>query len=393
MNSQDTFRPQLDRVERQALLWGVVGLALCVIFFFRDRNQFFQSYLMAYIYWVAIPLGSLAILMLHHMTGGWWGYPLRRILEASSRTFWVMVAFYIPLWFGMSRLYAWTKPDAIPDDSLHHFKKVYLTSGFFTARTVIYFVILLALVYVLNKRSMDQDRTGDPNIQAKLGTLCGPGIILWGLIVSAAAFDWVMSLEPEWFSTIYGLIFIVLEALVALSFTLFVLGRLSDREPLKDVIRPSDYNDLGNLMLAFLMLLTYLSFDQFLLIYSGNLRDEIPWYLTRQFGGWGYVASFLLVFHFFVPFLLLLQRSIKRNLRLLSRVAAFLIVLTLVDVYWLVVPSLEKTGPHFHFMDLFALVGIGGIWVAAFARQLKRLPILPLHDPRFEGVLLHEHGD
>jgi hypothetical protein len=393
MSSIDTYRPQIERVQKRALVIGIIGLLLCALFFFRDRDQFFRSYLMAYIYWVAIPLGCIAVLMLHHMTGGWWGYPLRRILEAGTRTFWIMVALFVPLWLGMSRLYSWTKPDAFPDDTLHHFKRVYLSSGFFTVRAVIYFLILLGIVYFLNKRSMDQDRTGDPRLQAKLGSMSGPGVVLWGMIVTSAAFDWVMSLEPDWFSTIYGMIFIVLEALLALSFVLFVLGRMSDREPLKNLIRPTDYNDLGNLMLAFLLLWAYLQFDQFLLIYSGNLRDEIPWYLTRAFGGWGFIGAILIVFHFFVPFFLLLQRSIKRNLRSLSRVAAYLIVLSFVDVYWLVVPSFEKTGPHFHLMDLFAIVGIGGIWVAGFAWQLKKSPILPLHDPRFEGVLLHEHGD
>jgi hypothetical protein len=393
MNSTETYRPQLDRIQKQATLWGVIGLVLCVVFFFRDKNQFFHSYLYAYIYWISIPLGSMAILMLHHLTGGRWGYPLRRILEAGTRTLGLMAVLFIPVWLGLSRLYPWTNPDEIPDDYLHHFKKNYLSTGFFTARTIIYFVILLAIVYFLNKWSAEQDRTGDLGLQHRLGFASGPAVVLWGLTVSAAAFDWVMSLEPEWYSTIYGLIFIDVEVLVAMSFALFVLGRLSKREPLKDCIRIQDYNDLGNLMLAFLMLWAYLSFDQFLLIYATNLKDEIPWYLTRAFGGWGYVASFLIVFHFFVPFFMLLQRAIKRKLRLLSGVATFMIVLTLVDVYWLVVPSFDKTGPHFHFLDLFAVVGIGGIWLATFAWQLKKMPILPLHDPRFEGVLLHEHGD
>jgi hypothetical protein len=393
MNSTDTYRPQLDRVQKQATLWGVIGLALCVVFFFRDKNQFFHSYLVAYIYWISIPLGSIAILMLHHLTGGRWGYPLRRILEAGTRTLGLMAVLYIPLWLGMSRLYPWTNPDEFPDDYLHHFKKTYLSPGFFTARTIIYFVILLGLVYLLNKWSADQDQTGDPIIQHRLGFMSGPAVVLWALVVSAAAFDWVMSLEPEWYSTIYGLIFVDVEVLVTLSFVLFIFGRLSNQGPLKDCVRIQDYNDQGNLMLAFLMLWAYLSFDQFLLIYATNLKDEIPWYLTRAFTGWGYVASFLIVFHFFVPFFLLLQRAIKRKLSMLSRVAAFMLVLTLVDVYWLVTPAFDKSGPHFHFLDLFAVVGIGGIWVATFAWQLKKMPILPLHDPRFEGVLLHEHGD
>jgi preprotein translocase subunit SecG len=393
MSSIETYRPQLERVQRTALVCGLVGLALAAIFFFRDKDQFFHSYLFAYVYVVAIPFGSIAILMLHHLTGGWWGYPLRRILEASTRTVWVMAILFIPILLGLSHIYSWTDPNAFPDDELHHFKKVWLSPGNFTIRAVIYFALLLFLVYLLNKRSSAQDQTGDPAQQAKLTGMSGIGVVFWGFIVSAAAFDWVMSLEPDWFSTIFGFIFIDVEVLLALSFTVFIYGKLSDREPLKDLVRPQDYNDIGNLMLAFTMLWAYLQFDQFLLIYATNLRDEIPWYMKRAFGSWGAWAAFLLVFHFFVPFFMLLQRAIKRKLERLSRVAAYMVVLAIFDIYWLITPSLEKSGPHFHLTDFFLLAGIGGLWVAAFSWQLLKLPILPLHDPRFEGVLLHEHGD
>jgi hypothetical protein len=393
MSSIETYRPQLERVQRTALVCGLVGLVLAAIFFFRDRDQFFHSYLFAYVYWIAIPLGSIAILMLHHLTGGWWGYPLRRILEASTRTLWVMAVLFAPILLGLSHLYPWTNPNDIPDDELHHFKKVWLTPGNFTLRAVIYFVLLLGIVYLLNKRSIAQDRTGDPAQQARLTAMSGVGVMAWGFLVSLAAFDWVMSLEPDWFSTIFGLIFVDLEVLLAMAFTVYVYGKLSDREPMKDLVRPQDYNDIGNLMLAFTLLWAYLQFDQFLLIYATNLRDEIPWYMTRAFGRWGAWAAFLLIFHFFVPFFMLLQRSIKRKLERLSHVAAYLAVMAIFDVYWLITPSLEKGGPHFHLTDFFLLAGIGGIWVAAFAWQLQKLPILPLHDPRFEGVLLHEHGD
>ncbi len=277
MTSSDTYRPQLDRVQKQATLWGVVGLALCAVFFFRDRNQFFHSYLFAYVYWLAIPLGSMAILMLHHLTGGRWGYPLRRILEANTRTLGLMAVLFVPIWLGMSHLYPWTNPDEFPDDYLHHFKKVYLSSGFFTVRAIFYFAVLLGLAYILNKWSAEQDKTGDPRLQHKMGYISGPAVVLWAFIVSAAAFDWVMSLEPEWYSTIYGLIFVDVEVLVTLSFVLVIFRMLAKREgPLKDCVRVQDYNDQGNLMLAFLMLWAYLSFDQFLLIYADEPEGRNP---------------------------------------------------------------------------------------------------------------------
>ena len=303
-----------------------------------------------------------------------------------------MAVLFIPILVGMSRIYPWTQPGVIADDSDNQFKRAYLQPEFFMVRAVIYFAIWLVLAYLLNKWSAEQDRTGDPRLQHRMETLAGPGVILWGLAVTAAAIDWVMSLEPHWFSTIYGFLFIVVEVLAAMSFTIFVLRMLSDYEPMKDSVDTKQLGDLGNLMLTFVLLWAYLSFSQLLIIWAGNLRNEIPWYTQRAFGGWAPIAVILLVLHFFVPFFLLLQRTVKRRLRTLSLVAAALVFLTFLDVYWLVAPSYSMR-PHPTLMDLFAVIGIGGVWLGMFLRQLNRLPLLPVHDPRFEGALEHEHGD
>jgi hypothetical protein len=393
MSLPETLQPKFDRLQKQALAVGAICLIVFILLGLRNADQFFKSYLVSYIFWISIPLGCTGVLMLHHLTGGWWGYPIRRILEAGTRTMLLMAVLYIPLWFGLSFLYPWTKAGWAPDDAVHHFKLIYLSHNFFMIRTIIYFGVLLLVIFLLNRWSSEQDRTGEKQLARAMMRLSGIGVVIWGFVVSAAAFDWVMSLEPNWFSTIYGFIFIDLETLVALSFVLFVLYRLSVCPPLKECIRPVDYNDLGNLMLAFLLLWAYLSFDQFLLIWAGNLKDEIPWYVTRLAGGWGGVAVILLIFHFFVPFFYLLMRPLKRNLQHLSVVAGYMVVLTLVDVYWLVVPAFQKIGPHVHLLDVLGVLGIGGIWLAAFLWQLKKWPLLPLHDPRFEGVLLNEHGD
>ncbi|MGA8367216.1 MAG: hypothetical protein ACLQMT_08130 [Candidatus Acidiferrales bacterium] len=398
MNSSDALRTQIKRRENQAMAAGAAGVILaviCGVISMHGQNpwqQFFRSYLVAYIYWVSIPLGCLAILMLHHLTGGWWGLPIRRILEAGSRTLPLMAALFIPILVGMSRIYPWTQPGVIADDLDNQFKRAYLQPHFFMVRAVVYFAIWLVLAYLLNKWSAEQDRTGDPRLQHRMETLAGPGVILWGLAVTAAAIDWVMSLEPHWFSTIYGFLFIVVEVLAAMSFTIFVLRMLSDYEPMKDSVDTKQLGDLGNLMLTFVLLWAYLSFSQLLIIWAGNLRNEIPWYTQRAFGGWAPIAVILLVLHFFVPFFLLLQRTVKRRLRTLSLVAAALVFLTFLDVYWLVAPSYSMR-PHPTLMDLFAVIGIGGVWLGMFLRQLNRLPLLPVHDPRFEGALEHEHGD
>jgi hypothetical protein len=272
---------------------------------------------------------------------------------------------------------------------------MYLTENLFIVRAIIYFAIWLAIVYLLNKWSAEQDTAGNTQMASVLEAFSGPGLILWGIAVTYSAVDWVMSLEPIWFSTIYGMLFMVISALAAMAFVIFVLRLLSNSEPIKDVVTLSQFNDLGNLMLAFVMLWAYLSFSQFLIIWAGNLKDEIPWYMARAFGGWGALAVFLMVMHFAVPFLLLLQRGVKRRLRVLSTLTGMMVALTLVDVYWLVVPAFknERSAPQLHPADFLAVIGIGGIWVGTYIWQLKRMPLLPLHDPRFEGALQHEHGD
>jgi len=400
MSSSDTTR-MFDRIRNQGYIWGLIGAALFVIFGVLEGTRYgfpgwqmlFRSYLFAFLYWFCIPSGCLAILMLHHLTGGRWGYPLRRILEAGSRSLWVMAVLFIPVLIGMHDIYAWARPAEVQADPILQQKHWWLNSPGFIGRAVIYFVILLLLVTLLNKWSRAQDDSGDLKYKSKMTALSAPGVIMWAFIVTSAAVDWVMSLEPHWFSTIYGMLWIVIEVLAGMSFSVFVLRMLSDSEPIKDAVDPLRFNDLGNLMLTFLMLWAYLSFDQLLIVWAGNLKDEIPWYSQRAFGAWTPIAVVLVILHFFVPFFLLLQRNIKRRPQRLSKVALLLVCLTLVDVYWIVVPSYYKAAPQVHWLDLFALVGIGGLWLGTFMGQLKKLPLLPLHDPRFEGVLEPEHGD
>jgi len=392
VNEASTVRAQFNRVQRIALSSGAIGLVLSSAFAIRNSAQFFRSYLFAYVFWLAIPMGCMAILMLHHLTGGWWGYPIRRLLEAGTRTFVWMAVLFVPVLLGMSHLYKWAQPVEVAADPMLQYKRPYLNPQFFTVRVVIYFAIWIGLAWLLNKWSREQDRTGDPRLATRLEALSGPGLILWGIAVTYSSIDWVMSLEAHWFSTMYGMIVMVVAALTAMSFVVFVLRKLSGQEPIAHAVTASQFNDLGNLMLAFVMLWAYLSFSQFLIIWAGNIKDEIPWYTARAFGGWGVIAVILIVLHFALPFLLLLQRGVKRRLQMLSLVAGMLIVLSLVDVYWLVAPAYETSGPSPSPLDVFAVVGIGGVWLAAFISELKKRPLLPQHDPRFEGVLEHEHG-
>jgi len=385
MNSGE---PQLefDRLQRLFLMVGVVALAVCALGGYSNRAQFFQSYLVAYLFWIGIALGCVAILMLQHLTGGAWGLVIRRILESGTTTLPLMAALAVPLLLGLHDLYSWTRPEVLAGDPILRHKQIYLNVPFFLTRMAFYFAAWFALAYFLNKWSTEQDRTGDPSIAGRLQGLSGAGLVLYGFTVTFASVDWVMSLEPHWFSTIYGMLFIVGQALATMAFVIAVLTLLGNRKPLSETVTASHFHDLGTLLFAFVMLWAYISFSQFLIIWAGNTREEIPWYLRRFAGGWLWLALLILLFHFALPFLLLLSRTIKSNRRVLAAVAIALLVMRLVDLYWLVIPGLHQ---QINWMDFAAPVGVGGLWGAAFIWNLKRRPLLPLHDSRLSEATHH----
>ncbi|HUY12385.1 MAG TPA: hypothetical protein VMX16_01990 [Terriglobia bacterium] len=390
MTSSESLQSGLSRSRQIAWALGVIGLALCAVEYFIRPTQFFRSYLLGVVFWIGIGLASLGILMLQHLVAGRWGFVLRRLLESAAKTIVWMAILFIPVLLGVRRLYMWAQPAVVAADPMLQYKHPYLNVPFFIARTVFYFAAWILLGFMLTKWSTQQDETGEPELIKKMRNLSGPGMVIYGFTVSWAGIDWIMSLEPHWFSTIYGMMFVITEAVGAMAFLTIVARLLSEHEPMSKVLVPDRFHDFGNLLLVFTILWAYLSFAQFLIIWAGNLQNEIPWYVVRANGGWAWVALFLIVFHFGVPFLLLLQRVVTYQKRLLSIAAALLFVVSIVDLFWLMVPAYDKTGPHFHWADWVAIVGVGGIWVALFLSQLKSRPLLPLNDPRFQGVLQHE---
>jgi hypothetical protein len=391
MTGSETLDARFERIQRRAFVLGIASLILAILDGIRAPEQFFRSYLLGFVFWLGFPLGCAAFLMVHHLTGGFWGLPIRRPLEAATRTLPLLAALALPLLLGLGRLYTWTNPNLVAADATLKFKQPYLNLPFFLIRNVIYFAVWWALVRRLNRWSDAQDRSGDPSFAVRLEAMSGPGLVLYGLTVTFFSIDWIMSLEPHWFSTIFGMIFMVLQVLSGLSLAILVAGMLSRSAPVADALTPDRLNDLGNLVLTFVMLWAYLAFSQFLIIWAGDLIKEIPWYVTRAAGDWATVGIVIIFISFAIPFYLLLMRAIKRHVETLSTLCAALVVVTFVDVYWMVVPSYEKTGPRFYLLDFLLPVGMGGIWVAAFVRQLKSRPLLPLHDTRFAGAL--EHGD
>ena len=292
-----------------------------------------------------------------------------------------MALLFVPLLFGVHSLYEWARPERVGIDSMLQHKSLYLNVPFFAVRTLLYFVAWIVFAFYLNKWSSEQDRTGDIRFIRRFQLLSGPGILVYGLTVTFASIDWAMSLEARWFSTIYGMLFVVGQVLAAFAFVIPVLAMMAGHKPMADVVSPNHFNDLGNLMLTFVMLWAYISFSQFLIIWSGNLTEEIPWYLRRMQNGWEWVAVLLLVFHFFVPFLLLLSRAAKRRIQVLSAIALAVMFMRLVDVYWLIDPAFYPNRLTIHWLDLIATIGIGGLWISTFVRQLRKKPLLPLQDP------------
>jgi len=351
--------------------------------------QFFRSYLFAFVFWLGLPLGCTAIRLIHNLVSGTWGFPLRRPLESATKTLSLMAVLVVPILFRLPVLYSWADPSKVAGDPLLQYKHAYLNAPFFVVRTVIYFSIWIFVTSRINKWSQEQDETGEAGLTQRIKNLSAPSLLIFGLTVTFACIDWVMSLEPHWTSTIFGMIFMVSEVLAAMSLLAVTVLRLSKEKSLKGMVTPKLLNDYGNLLLVFTMLWAYLSFSQFLIIWGANLRDEVPWYLTRARGGWAGVAVLLIIFHFAVPFLLLLTRFVKRRAEMLRWVAALLLVMSLVDIFWLVTPAFNPAGPEFHLTDWLAILGIGGLWLWRFASQLQGRPLLPLHDPRLKELMQH----
>jgi hypothetical protein len=394
MTEQDYRAPEsVDRIRQSALIAGVVGLVICIIGFVKAPDRFFPSYLLAFMFVLGLSLGSLGLLMLQHLTGGNWGIIIRRPLESATRVLALVAVLFVPIFFGMKYLYAaWLKAPASGEGALSEFQRAYLTPNGFRIRAIVYFVIWLILVFLFNRWSREQDvNREDRGLRRRLKMLAGPGIILYVFVMSFAAIDWVMSISPHWASTIYGFLFVAGQLISSMALMIAVVVLLARSGPLSGVLQPRHIHDLGKLLLAFVMLWAYFSFSQLLIIWSGNQPEEITFYRTRLYSEWGVVAVLVLIFHFFVPFFLLLSRDLKRNTNLLPKVALWLIFMRLVDLFWMTRPEFTPNAwPNL--WDLAAVLALGGLWFFVFAGQLKQLPLLPLGDPKLaEAIEHHEH--
>ena len=378
----------LSRIQRIAFGVGLVATGLVVYGFLEDPEQFYRSYLQAFLFWLAPTLGSLALIMLHNMTGGGWGFAIRRLLEAALRNVPFMLVAFLPVALGVTHLYEWTNADVVQGDPILQHKAGYLNLPFFFVRAIVYFAVWVGLALGIVRFAARYDRWLEIGALRKLKTLSALGIIAYVGTMSFASFDWAMSLEPHWFSTIYGIHFVVGQVLSTLCLAVLVAARIARHEPFARWFQKSHFHDLGNLMLAFVMLWAYISFSQFLIIWSGNLPEETPWYLNRLHLGWQGVALFLVVFHFFVPFVILLTRRSKRSAQILSALAVVIFLIRYIDLYWLIAPAFAHGGGiHPSWMDIVVPIALGGIWLGLFVHNLRGRPLVSLQDAKLLGHL------
>jgi len=387
--------PVVKTIQQRSLLVGLVFGVIAAVGAWLQPDLFFRAYLMAFMAWLGVTLGSMAILMLRHLTKGAWGMVIRRILGAAMRCVPLMVALFIPLLFGIRRLYIWARPlEGIADkhlrEHLQELTRSYLSVNGFIIRAAIYFAIWWALSFFLTKWSAEQDHPPMRDNSARFKALSGPGLILYGFTITFAAIDWIMSIDPSWISTIFGLSFLIGQVLSALCFAVVVERILFRYKPMSELLKPEQVHDHGKFMFAFIMVWAYFAFSQWLIIWAGNLPEEITWYMRRLNGGWGYVGLVLVLFHFAVPFVFLISRPFKRDITRLVWLAAWLLLMRYVDLFWIVEPNFSVTF-NLTWLDIVVPIAMGGLWLAYFFRNLSAMPLVPAYDVFAVEVLEAAH--
>jgi hypothetical protein len=401
INKLDLMAPQVAQtMQQRSLIIGITGAIASVAGAIFAPESFYSAYLTGFMFWLGLSLGCMAILMLYHLVGGAWGTVIRRFLESGMMTLPLMFVLFIPILLNLPKLYYWDRPDGLADPKIADIARSYLNFNGILIRYIVYFAIWIGMAYFLNRWSSEQDSIAGQST-LRFRALSGIGMVIYSLTISFAAIDWVMSLQARWISTIYGMLFIAGEALSAFCFCVVIESVLSRRRPMSGYISDTEVHDHGKLMLAFVMVWAYFNFSQWLIIWAGNLPEEIPWYVRRMNGGWEYLGLFLVIFHFAVPFALLLSRQLKRKVGSLVYLASWLLVMRILDIYWHVEPGPSVVGakgigpvyPTFHMSWVFPVivVGMGGLWLAYFFQNLRSRPLLAVNAPQTLRLLQPSH--
>jgi hypothetical protein len=390
LNRSDLMAPPVAQVMQQrSLIIGVVGAVAAIAGAFLAPASFYSAYLVGFMFWLGLSLGCMAILMLHHLVGGSWSIVIRRLLESGMMALPLMAVLFIPILLNLPKIYFWARPESLADPKIADIAHSYLNFNGILIRAILYFVIWFGMAYFLNRWSTEQDSIAGQST-LRFRALSGLGMVIYSFAISFAVIDWVMSLQARWISTIYGLLFVAGEALSAFCFCVVIETILAKRKPMSDYLTDTEVHDHGKLMLAFVMVFAYFNFSQWLIIWAGNLPEEIPWYKARLNGGWQYVGLFLVIFHFAVPFALLLSRQLKRKAGTLVWLASWLIIMRMVDIYWHIEPAFHSE-VHLSWVLFAILAGMGGLWMAYFFHNLRARPLLPLNAPQTLRLLEREH--
>lgn len=376
----------LRRLQLAALAVAAVAVMLALLGFFLDREEFFRSYLLGYVMWVSVAVGCVPLLMMHYLTSGPWGFALRRFLEAGAWPLPLLALLFLPLLAGLPVLYVWAQPSAVATDALLQHKQPYLNVPFFVGRTAVYLLLWAGLAWLLIRWSRRQDESDSLDLRARTRRLSGPGLALYFFTASYAAVDWMMSLEPHWYSTIYGLMAVAGQLLASLALALAAALWLRHKQPLRELVTPGIFYDMGNLLLGFLLFWIYVTFIQYLVIWSGNLPEEVPWVLHRIHGGWQWVLLLIILLGFVVPFGLLVSTGFKPRTQVLMVVTPLIFIMQLLNLYWLVMPAFYPGGWQIHWLHLVVPLALGGVWLAAALRYLRQTPLLPQQDPRLKEI-------
>ncbi|MBM3263119.1 MAG: hypothetical protein FJY97_06785 [candidate division Zixibacteria bacterium] len=381
----DALATQLDGLQKKVLTIGLVllvaGLAIALIT--GDMAQFYQSYLIGFVICFGITCCCWGFCMLHHLVGGRWGFIVQRLLESVMSTFPVLLILFVPIVIGMHDLYHWTHEEAVQNDIILQHKQSYLNTSFFIVRALLYFAIWIAASHLLIKWSNTQDVNGDPTLTDRIRDISGPGIVVFALSMTFASFDWIMSTDPHWFSTLYGVMMIVDAGGAAMALIIMMMTYMRHHDPYSRLVGADRFHDWGKLQLAFTLLWFYMMLSQFLIIWAANLPEENPWYIHRTHNGWEVVTVALVLCRFVIAFFLLLSIPRKRDPRRLVKVAIFIFVMHWVDMYWHIAPNFHGEGFHFSPLDFIVPAGLVGVWFFFVLRRLKTCPLIPQKDPRF----------
>ncbi|TVQ15071.1 MAG: hypothetical protein EA364_03075 [Balneolaceae bacterium] len=379
----DLIYPQNTGILRVLFGIGALGIFASFIGFFVDTKQFHFSYLTSFSYLASFSLASLFFVMLHHITRSSWGVTLRRIPETFSYQLFILAIMFIPILFGMEYLYKWTSPEILATDHLAQHKQPYLNQPFFIIRQIIYFSVWSFLGYRLYKNSVKMDENADWGLETLQRKISAPGILLFSLTVAFASFDWLMSLDFHWFSTMFGVYYFSMSFQAFFAMIILLGLFLRSRGLLLNTITRVHIGDAGKLMFGFTVFYAYIAFSQFFLIYYANIPEETLWYYHRLEGNWSVISYSLIIVRFAAPFLLLLSKAAKSNFTLLGISSVIIVVIHFLEMHWIVMPTLHYHGFSMHWLDISTLVGLGGLLLGFFFYQFQKHSMVPKNDPKF----------